>query len=419
MATDTVDPPASTVPGVDAFDLVDPARFARRGYPHAVWTRLRAEAPVAHFAPPGYRPFWAIAKHADVVEIASQPHRFSSAQGIILGPAHAVAQPSEMVVTLDPPRHGPMRRVASRRFTPRSLKTLAEEIERITIEILDRAATAGEVGEGDFVERIAAPLPIAVVAWILGVPRSDWDLLFRWTNEVIGKDDPEYRRPGETPSQTLRRARGELHAYFEHLIERRRSEPRDDMVSELVAATIDGAPLTHEQILSYCELMVEAGNETTRNAISGGLLAFCEHRGEWEKLRGGRELLPDAVEEILRWVSPITHFTRTATEDCEVRGAAIRAGEQVALFWASANRDEEVFADPFEFRVDRRPNPHLAFGVGEHFCMGAHVARVELEAIFRHLLARLESFEPSGPVERLSSAVNGGLKHLPLRYRLA
>ena len=167
-------------------------------------------------------------------------------------------------------------------------------------------------------------------------------------------------------------------------------------MSELIRGEIDGAPLTEEQLVSYCELLVEAGNETTRNAISGGLLAFSEHRGEWEKLRDRPELLPDAVEEILRWVSPISHFTRTATEDCEVRGATIRAGEQVALYFASANRDEEVFDDPFAFRVDRRPNPHLAFGFGEHFCMGAHVARVELETIFRHLLARLESFEVVG-----------------------
>jgi cytochrome P450 len=419
MTMDAVDRTAATIPGIDPFDLVDPARFARRGYPHAVWTRLRAEAPVAYFAPAGFRPFWAVTKHADIVAVASQPLRFSSAQGIILGPAHAIPVPSEMVVTLDPPRHGPMRRVASRRFTPRAQKAQRADIERIAVEILDRASTGGAVAECDFVDRIAAPLPIAVVAWILGVPRDDWDLLFRWTNEVIGKDDPEYRRRGETPGQTIRRARGELHAYFARLIEQRRSEPRDDFVTELIGATIDGAPLTHEQVLSYCELMVEAGNETTRNAISGGLLAFCEHRGEWEKLRAHPELLPDAVEEILRWVSPITHFTRTATEDCEVHGAEIRAGEQLALFWASANRDEEVFDDPFSFRVDRRPNPHLAFGVGEHFCMGAHVARVELETIFRHLLARLESFELSGPVERLSSAVNGGLKHLPLRYRLA
>jgi cholest-4-en-3-one 26-monooxygenase len=406
------------IPGVDPMDLVDPVRYARNGYPHAVWTRLRAEAPVAHFAPPGYRPFWAITKHADIVQLASQPLRFSSAHGIMLGPAGAVAVPSEMVVTLDPPRHGPLRRVASRRFTPRALTAQRAEVERITVEILDRAATAGAVAECDFVERIAAPLPIAVVACILGVPRTDWGLLFRWTNEVIGKDDLEYRRPGETPGQTIKRARGELHGYFHRLIERRRSDPQDDLVSELTRARVDGTPLTEEQLLSYCELMVEAGNETTRNAISGGLLALSEHRGEWEKLRGHPELLSDAVEEILRWVSPITHFTRTAMEDYELRGARIRTGEQVALFWASGNRDEEVFVDPFALRVDRRPNPHLAFGFGEHFCMGAHVARLELETIFRHLLARLQWFEVSGPVERLSSAVNGAIKHLPLRYRL-
>src|SRR4029077_16546183 len=164
------------------------------------------------------------------------------------------------------------------------------------------------VGECDFVERIAAPLPLAVIAWVVGAPPDDWEQLFRWTNEVIGKEDPEYRPPGETPMQTFRRARGELHAYLQRLIEQRRSDPRDDLVSELLRGTVDGAPLTDAQLLSYCELMVEAGNETSRNAISGGLLAFCEHRDEWEKLRSHPELLPDAVEEILRWVSPIIHF---------------------------------------------------------------------------------------------------------------
>lgn len=404
---------------VDPLDLVDPARYARDGRPEAIWTRLRAEAPIAHFAPPGYRPFWAITRHTDCVEVAAQPERFSSAHGIIIGKADAVAMPSEMVVTLDPPRHGPMRRVASRRFTPRAMKTLEREVERIAAEIFDRAATGGDARECDFVATVAAPLPIAVIASMLGVPRDDWQLLFRWTNEVIGKDDPEYRRPGETPGQTIRRARGELHAYFARLVELRRTDPQDDLTSELVRAQIDGQPLTSAQVLSYCELMVEAGNETTRNAISGGLLAFCEHRGEWERLRARPELLPDAVEEILRWVSPINHFTRTATEDCELRGQRIAAGEQVALFWASANRDEAVFDEPFAFRVDRRPNPHLAFGSGEHFCMGAHLARFELVTVFRHLLERLEFFEVVGEVERLSSAVNAGLKHLPLRYRLA
>jgi cholest-4-en-3-one 26-monooxygenase len=408
-----------TMPEIDALVLVDSERCAREGYPHELWSRMRAEDPVAYVAPPGYEPFWAITKHADILDISKQPLRFSNEQGITLRPAGVVFPPSEMVVMIDPPRHGPMRRLVSARFTPRAVRARRAEIERIAMETLDAAGTASASGDFDFVERIAAPFPLAVIAWILGVPRDDWELLFRWTNEVIGKDDPEYRRPGETPGKTSRRARGELHAYFREMIGQRRSNLSDDLVSELIRGEIDGAPLTEEQLVSYCELLVEAGNETTRNAVSGGLLAFCEHRDEWEKLRSRPELLPDAVEEILRWVSPISHFTRTAVEDCEVRGTTIRAGEQVALYYASANRDEEVFDDPFTFRVDRRPNPHLAFGFGEHFCMGAHFARVELETIYRHLLGRLDEFEVSGTVERLSSIVNGSIKHLPLSYRMS
>ena len=320
---------------------------------------------------------------------------------------------------LDPPKHGPVRKVANARFTPRAVRERRADIERIALEILDDATPAGlGASELDFVDRIAAPFPLGVIAWILGVPSDDWPLLFRWTNEVIGKDDPEYRRPGESPGQTIKRARGEVHVYFQALIDQRRADPQDDLVSELIAGEVEGAPLTDQQLVSYCELLVEAGNETTRNAISGGLLAFSEHRDEWEKLRADPELLPDAVEEILRWVSPISHFTRVATEDCEIRGTAIRAGDQLALYFASANRDEDVFDDPFAFRIDRSPNPQIAFGFGEHFCMGAQVARVELETIFRHLLVRLESFEVGGVVERLSSIINGSIKRLPLRVQV-
>jgi len=403
--------------GVDVADLVDPGRYASGGYPHDAWARLRAEAPVAWFEPPGLDPFWAITKHADVLEISKQPVRFSSAQGITLRPAGFVLPPSEILVLLDPPKHGPMRRVANAGFTPRAVRSRRDDIERIAVEIVDDALPVGGGGELDFVERVAAPFPLGVIAWLLGVPADDWSLLFRWTNEVIGKDDPEYRQPGESPGQTIKRARGELHRYFDALIADRRRDPRDDLVSELVAAEIDGASLTAEQLVAYCELLVEAGNETTRNAISGGLLALSEHPGEWEKLRADPDLLPDAVEEILRWVSPISHFTRIATEDYELRGVTIRAGDMLALYYASANRDEDVFDDPFSFRIDRRPNPHLAFGFGQHFCMGAHVARVEIETIFRHLVRRVESFEVSGPVERLSSITNGSLKHLPIRHR--
>ncbi len=401
--------------GVNVLDLMDPDRYARDGYPHELWTRLRSEEPVAYFAPAGYEPFWAITKHADILEISRQPLRFSSVRGITLMPAGVVMPPSEMVVMLDPPRHGLVRRVANSRFTPRALRERRPEIDRIAVGILDDAIQDIS-GELDFVERVAAPFPLAVIAWVLGVPRENWELLFRWTNEVIGKDDPEYRQPGEAPNATRRRARRELRSFFRILIEQRRGDPQDDLVSELIRGEVDGAPLSEEQLVSYCELLVEAGNETTRNAISGGLLAFSENRVEWEKLRDRPELIPDGVDEILRWVSPISHFTRTATEDSEVRGVTIRAGQQVSLYFASANRDEEVFEDPFAFRVDRRPNPHLAFGFGEHFCMGAHLAWIEVEMIVRHLLARLESFEVVGTVERLRSIVNGSIKHLPFSY---
>jgi cholest-4-en-3-one 26-monooxygenase len=397
---------------LDPLDLVDPARYAQRGYPHDVWTRLRAEAPVAYVEADGYRPFWALTKHADIVQVASQPERFSSAQGITLAREGAPPMPpSEILVLLDPPKHGPVRRLVSRRFTPRAVRGRRDDVERIALDVL------GGLGGGpDFVEHVAAPFPLGVIAWILGAPSSDWQLLFRWTNEIIGKDDPEYRRQGESPGQTIKRARGELHGYLSELIAERRRAPRDDLISELLAGSVNGEPLSPDQLLAYCELFVEAGNETTRNAISGAVLAFCEHPDEWEKLRARPELVPDAVEEILRWVSPISHFTRVATEDCVLRDQPVRAGDQLALYFASANRDEDVFDDPFAFRVDRRPNPHLAFGFGEHFCVGAHLARVEIETMLAHLLRRLDGFELSGPIERLGSAVNGSIKRLPLRY---
>ena len=409
-----------TTAAVDGSVLVDAEHFARHGYPHDLWTRLRADDPVAYMEAPGYAPFWAITKHADIMEIARQPLRFSSEQGIALRRANAPMVPTpDMVVLVDPPRHGALRRVVNARFTPRAVRERRPDIDRIAGSVMADAVPDGASGELDFVDRIAAPFPLAVVAWLLGVPDDDWPLLFRWTNEVIGKNDPEYRQPGESPGQTIKRARGEIHAYFRELIEQRRAELGGDLVSDLLRGEIDGQPLNEEQLLSYCELLVEAGNETTRNAISGGLLAFSERRGEWERLRADLDLLPDAVEEILRWASPISHFTRTATEDYELQGKTIRAGDQVALYFASANRDEDVFDEPFEFRIDRQPNPHLAFGFGEHFCMGAHVARVELETIYRHLLARLNEFELSGTIERLSSIINGSIKHLPVRYEVS
>ena len=399
--------------GVDPLDLVDAERYAARGYPHAVWTRLRAEAPVAWIEPPGFEPFWAITKRADIQWFASEPLLFSSAYGIGLRkagrPLPDVAPHTEILVAVDPPRHGPLRKVAMPFFRPRELRAQRSEIEAIAVELLDKAFADG--GDIDFVEAVAAPLPLAVVARMVGAPMDDVHLLYRWTNEVIGKDDPEYRQAGETAGQTVKRARGEIRSYFTDLLAQRRKEPEDDLMSELIAADMGGQPLSEEQLVSYCELLVEA-----RNAISGGMLAFAERPDEWQRLRANPDLMPDTVEEILRWVSPISHFSRIATQDVEFRGHTIRKGEQVALYFASANRDEEVYDEPFAFRIDRRPNPHLAFGYGEHFCMGAHLARIEIDVLFSLLTKRVASFEVAGDVVRLSSITNGSLKHLPISW---
>jgi len=404
---------------IDPLDLVDPTRFALHGYPHDVWTRLRAEAPVAYIEPPGHPPFWAVTKHADVQYAASQPHLFSSAGGITLDmDLSGIDMPAEMIVYLDPPEHGPMRQVANKKFLRSAVRARSEEIQRIAAEVVDQASTGGEQRECDFVDAFAAPFPVAVISWVLGVPHEDWEHHFRWTNEIIGKDDPEYRLPGESPEQTSTRARGELHHYFKAMVANRREDPQDDLVTQLVQSEVNGEPLTRQQLVSYCELLVEAGNQTTRDAIAGGMQAFCEFPDQWEKLRDHPELLPDAVEEILRWVTPIAYFSRTATQDCELGGQKIHAGDKVALYWASANRDEEVFGDPFEFRIDRPAAQPVVFGFGPHLCMGAHLARAELTAMFGLLLARMTWFEQAGPVERLNSSVNGAIKHLPIRYRL-
>jgi cholest-4-en-3-one 26-monooxygenase len=402
---------------VDPADLVDPVRWGRDGYPHDLWTRMRAEDPVAWVEPDDYEPFWAVTRHADVQHAAAQPLVFSSARGIILRRPNQPDFHSDVLVVQDPPRHGPLRRVSSPKFTPKSMRARREGIERLAAELIDRVVAEGD-GEMDFVDEIAAPFPLSVIAWTLGAPQEDIGRLHQWTNEVIGKNDPEYQREGETAGQTIKRARGELHAYFGELVEQRRADPQPDLTTELLHSEINGQPLTDAELLSYCELIVEAGNETTRNAISGGLVAFMDNPGEWERLKADPGLLPVAADEILRFVSPISHFTRTATEDTELGGQAIRAGDQVALYWASANRDERVFDDPFAFRVDRSPNHHLAFGFGQHLCIGAHLARLEIEVIYRLLLERFDSFESAGPVERLDSIVNGSLKHLPVRFGL-
>jgi cytochrome P450 len=401
--------------------LIDPGHFAAHGYPHEMWTRLRREDPVHRVEANPEMPFWAITKHADIAWIGKQPDKFLNGPTLLIRteprPPGEEMFPKTLI-EMDPPRHGKMRKIVSKRFTPGALKRWHGDIERIAKEIVDELLEIGSQSEVDFVEKVSAPLPIAVIAWLLGVPRSDWKLLFDWTNRTIGAGDPEYQLEGKDPAETGRQAMIELFQYFAKLVEEKRKKPADDLVTLFATAEVDGEKLAPMDVLAYCLIIVIAGNETTRNATSGGMLALAQHPAELARIQKNPALLPTAIEEILRWTSPIIHFARTATQDVELRGKKIRKGEHLALYYPSANRDEEIFDRPFQFDVARDPNRHLAFGIGEHFCAGAHVARLELEVAFKHLLPRLAEVEVAGKVERLRSNLVGGIKHLPIRYRL-
>lgn len=415
MSTALADP---SLPGAE---ILDPRVYATRGYPHAEWARLRREDPVHFVGRSVGESFWAITTHEDIVSVSRQPERFLNAPRLIMSFDQGMSDefPLRMLLNMDPPEHQEMRALVSKRFTPRALERIRAQVDGIATDILDRAMhTRGEEIEADFVEQVSAVLPIWVIAEMLGVPRGDWEMLFHWTNRTIGAADVEYREAGKTAEETMQQARLALFKYFSDLTAERRQRPRDDLISILANARVRGEPLPVFELMSYYLLLVVAGNETTRNATSGGLLALIENPGELAKVRGNPALVKPLVEEILRWTSPVIHFCRTAAQDVELRGRKIRADERLVLFYPSANRDEQVFANPDSFRIDRNPNRHIAFGIGEHFCLGAHVARLELEVIFRHLVARLEHVELAGPVSRLYSSIVGGIKHMPIRYRL-
>ena len=406
---------------LDRLDIIGNDTYAEHGYPHEAWARLRREDPVHWTTHQIDVPFWAVTKHADLIWISKQPARFVNGPRLAAFPEVAPPEgesPLRHLLNMDPPEHARYRRLASPRFTPRGLGRMRREIETITREVLDQMMGDGGEREGDFVQLLSAPLPLQVLAELLGAPRELWPDLFDWTNRVIGSSDPEYQEKGEGALETIMRARLQLFECFSQMARERRQQPRDDIVSALANAELDGAPLPDRELLSFYFLLVVAGNETTRNALTGGLLAFAENPDQWKRLREDPGLLDTAVEEIVRWTSPVIQFCRTATEDVELRGKKVRRGEHLCLFYPSANRDEEVFDEPFRFRIDRKPNRHVAFGIGEHFCLGANLARLELRAVFRHLAERLVEFDVVGPVERLRSSFVGGIKRMPIRYRL-
>ncbi len=400
-----------------AAELLGPDRYQQFGYPHQAWTWLRKHDPVRWYPDNEmFDGFWAIAKHADIVEIGKSP------QDLILRPRLAVFShlhtppddPARHLLNMDPPEHARYRQVASKSFTPRTVKVWEPKVQAITRGILDAAAGRREL---DFVADVSAPITISVIGLMLGVPEADWPLLYRWTNEVIAPEEPEFQR-GRTLRETSDTARRELFDYFRALVEERRKRPEDDITSVLVHGAIDGTPLPNFELLSYLFLLVVAGNETTRNAMTGGVQELIDFPEQCAKLIANPDLVDGMVEETVRWVTPVNQFARTATRDLEIRGCKIREGQSVCLFYASGNRDEEVFESPFHFDIERNPNHHIGFGRGEHVCLGAHLARLELRTLFSQLRARLVSIERARDVERVHSSFVGGVKRAWIRWEL-
>ncbi len=397
-------------------DIASAEKYQREGYPHAEWTWLRKHAPVFWYDRPGFDPFWAITKHADIVEIGKRPEDFIIAPrlAVFTQESRPPEDPARHLLNMDPPDHGKYRRVVAKWFTPRTVKVWQPKVEKLTREILDKA---GQQRELDFVSEVSAPITIAVIALMLGVPEQDWHLLFRWTNEIIASEDPEYQH-GRTARETGDAAREDLFRYFAALSEERKKSPQDDILSVVVHGQVDGKPLPVFELLSYYFLLVVAGNETTRNAMTGGVQQLIENPGELAKLQTKPELVDGMVEETVRWVTPVNQFARTATRDVRVRDQLVKQGQSVCLFYASGNRDEEIFEQPFSFRIDRNPNDHIGFGRGEHVCLGAHLARLELRTLFAQLRERLVSIERTGPVDRIHSSFIGGIKRAPVRWEL-
>ncbi len=400
-------------------DLLDRDVFTQ-GVPHEWLTYLRNNHPVYHHPEPDGPGFWVITKYDDVFAVGRDANTYSSDQdrGGVIGleeqPAEAEVDFSgaKLMLMMDPPEHTRHRKLVNRGFTPRMINALEEHIHELTVRILDDAIAKGEC---DFVVDVAAELPLQAIAELIGVPYEDRHKLFDWSNHMVGSEDPEYAVSDDEANA----ARFEMFLYAQQLADERRAAPRDDIVSALLQAEVDGDQLSEMDFNLFFMLLSVAGNETTRNAIAHGMNAFLEHPDEYAKLVDDPHGKIDvATEEILRWASPVMYFRRNVTHDTELRGNEIKAGDKVSIWYASANRDEDVFDDPFRFDIERDPNDHVAFGGGgPHFCLGASLARMEIRVLFEELATRVPTLEPLGPPDRLRSNFIGGIKHLPVGLR--
>jgi cytochrome P450 len=421
--------------------LVDPDTYLD-GIPHAAFARLRAQAPVVWMDEPEVPlwptgpGFWGVLRHAEIKQVMRDPATYSSHAGAtqISDPPNekALEFVRQMMLNQDPPKHSRLRRMLAGAFTPRAIARLEDRITGWARELVDRVADDGGC---DFAE-LAADLPLRTLAEVFGVPHQDRWLMYDWSNRVIGFQDPEYAvsarasaagstemakramalRPepdenGYLPDQRTRDGMPDLYSYAHDLAEFKRREPGEDVMSNLVSAGI-----TTAEFENMFWLLTIAGNETLRNALPGGMHALLSHVDEHRKVREDRSLLPGAVEEMLRWWSPVMRFRRTATVDTSLGGQEIRAGDKVVVWFSSGNRDERVFADPDRFDVTRTPNDHLSFGDGPHYCIGAHLAKTQMRALFTAVFDRLGEVAPAGETGRLRSNFQHGVKHLPISW---
>jgi cytochrome P450 len=403
--------------------VADPETYGDDGSKYyAALIRLRRDAPVCWVTPDHYRPFWMITKHADVRSIEGQPRRFLSRPRSFLMTredeeqlikATGSASASRSIVQLDEPDHRTLRNVTQSWFLPNAVNNLEPKIRKIAVELIDKMAGTSQT---DFAADIALWFPLRVIMSILGMPAEDRDLALQWTRTTFSAFDPEVG--GETGLAANLKVFQSISEYFAAISEDRRQNPRDDLATVIANAQIDGARITEVDANSYYWTVITAGHDTTSSTLSGGLLALLQNPDELAKLRQNPALIDQAVNEFLRWTTPIKHFFRTATEDYELRGEKIRAGDSLMMCYPSANRDEEVFEDSLTFKIDRPRNAHLAFGHGIHQCLGLHLAKLELRIFFEELLPRLETIELAGEPAWYKANFVVGLKRLPISYRM-
>ncbi|QXJ24715.1 cytochrome P450 [Actinomadura graeca] len=414
MAVDIRSVPARS-PRAPEIDVIDPGVYERGGIPHRQFAWLRDNDPVHWHPDPndGVPGFWAVTRHADVVHVSRHPELFSSHARTAMFEEFAdddIALYGQMMLFQDPPGHARLRGMVNKGFTPRMIARLQDHVRGICDRLIDEAAALGEC---DFVEHVAAPLPLYTICELLGAPLEEREQIFRWSNRLVAFNDPEFI--GDRAESQLCAA--EFAGWAGELARDRAATPRDDIVTRLLRPGADGTRLTEEEFQLFVIMLSIAGNETTRTATAGGMQAFFQHPDQWERLRADRSLLPTAVEEIVRWVTPVNLFRRTALADTELGGRRIGAGDKVVLFYGSANRDERVFDDPFSFDAGRDPNLHLGFGGGgPHFCLGTHLARLNLRIVFEAILDRMPDIRPAGPARRLRSNFVNGLKELPVAF---